>query len=423
MKQTEKTYDGGVRYRRSLTVKLFAALLALVVLPMYALLYYVRGRYETYFREELSRNVSESLARSENDIETMFTRLVSIANIICADTGLQNAFSDTGTSYFDRAKLFDQIIAEIEWNNLMELDSAQITLIDSDGNLYSNWSRNFHDYSVIAEQDWVRASIENKGHLVWGLFEDPFIAEDDPDVKYIGLARGVLDNASGDQLGTAIVCVRESALAELLESYRRTPEDGIVVCGADGEILLRSIGSEGAAGQMEQYAVSGKTASGGILHGEDGTDYLVTSYRIEKSGIAGKRELHIYYFTDYSAVNRELGGISDTLGRLVLGCLLAIVALVAVLAWSVVRPIKRLAEQMSGYDPQRIYAPERQARRDEVGRIYAAFYAMDARIKELFVRLEKENRVKEQYKLNFLKAQLTQESMFLTGRCAMTIGN
>ena len=65
MQRKEKQF----RKRNSLALKLFCALLVFVVVPMYFTVLFVRDRYEAYFKDELSANITSTLAKSEAEIE------------------------------------------------------------------------------------------------------------------------------------------------------------------------------------------------------------------------------------------------------------------------------------------------------------------------------------------------------------------
>jgi two-component system sensor histidine kinase YesM len=408
------------RRRYSLALKIFCALLALVILPLYLTAAYVLSRYESYFRDELSESVTSTLVKSESELESAFDNLSNIANIFCVSEDLQSALQNPDMSYYERMLVFDSVVGNIELNNLSAADSVQITMLDKDGRVYSNWPLDFKDYSFLQKDESFSSEALRKGHLVWKFFTDPYIYGDNPENKYIGLARGITAfnvSASGMYLGTISVSIRQSELSKILERYRYAPGDYITVCGEDGSVLLQYSGTGTSSSGLNDFS-SRQTVSGGSASGSvqkiGGNSYLVCSYQVTKKWIAGQRTLTICHFTDYSAVTSRVAGISSILNTTLAICFVIIVVIVAVLSWLLVRPIRSLAVTLSHYELEKDYAFVVGRRRDEIGQLNRSFREMDLRMKDLFHQLETENRIKEQYKLDFLRAQLNPHFLFNT---------
>ena len=412
MQRKEKQF----RKRNSLALKLFCALLVFVVVPMYFTVLFVRDRYEAYFKDELSANITSTLAKSEAEIEKAFDNLANMANIFCINTDLQRALQDDALSYYQKVLVFDTVVRDIELNNLSLTENVQITMLDVKGNVYSNWPLDFNDYSFLSQQEWFTSEMTRKGHIAWDFFTDPYIYGDQPENKYIGLSRGILGITTGEHLGTIRISIRQSELSKTLERYAYAPDDIILVCSENGQILMQHSRKEQPQTDLNRFVsnqITGTSTTAQVQHiGE--SDYLMCHYEITKKWIAGQRTVYVYHFTDYSAVSNRVNQIAYVVNTVLIACLVAVILLVAALAWTMVRPIKALSGTMAHYELEKNYAFVASRRRDEIGQLNTAFRDMDSRMKDLFRQLEVENKIKEQYKLDFLRAQLNPHFLFNT---------
>jgi two-component system sensor histidine kinase YesM len=402
-----------------LAVRVFIILVGFVVLPLYLTAVYVRGKYESYFREELNTNIISTLSKNETEIEKAFDNLSNIANVYCTDDAFKSALQNDANSYYEKVKAFDRVTHAIELNSLSSMENVQVTMVDDSGEIYTNWSRDFHDYSFLKDSDIFSGPRMKNGNAVWQMFCEPFIYGDAPENKYIGISRGIavisLDSP-GRYLATVYVSIRQSELSHVLERFRYAPGDYISVYAEDGSLLLHDSADNSTKPELDSLArdhiLSGSEPKNVLT--VNGHTYLACRYDITRKWIAGNRTLSIFHFTDYAPVAEKVKKISQVMNTIMAVCLGLVLLIGAAVSWSLVGPIHTLAETMSDYDLRKKYDFANSTRRDEIGQLQRAFGAMDRRIRGLFSDLEKENRIKEEYKLNFLRAQLSPHFLFNT---------
>ncbi len=408
-----------IHFKQRLAVRVFCALLALVILPLYFAAAYVRSRYESYFRTELNRNITSTLAKNEIQIEQLFDNLGNIANIYCTDDGLKAALSDGNRTYYEKAKAFDKVTDTIEVNNLSPMDNVQVTIEDAAGQLYTNWSMNFHDYSFLKDSPVFNSESLKKGYPEWSMFCDPFIYGDAPDNKYVGISRGILavsTKADARYLATAFVSIRKSELSKFLEQFRYAGGDYISVFDTNGNQFLYDSADDEPHPNLDaaarKWIETGEEVQ--TVRSSAGGTYLVCRYDVSQKWIGGNRDLYIFHFTDEAPVAAKVRSISGMMNGILIMCLILVTLVVGGISWALIHPIHVLADTMSHYELAKQYDFSDSSRKDEIGQLNRAFGDMDARVKKLFSDLIRENKVKEQYKLDCLKAQMNPHFLFNT---------
>jgi two-component system sensor histidine kinase YesM len=400
-------------------VRVFCALVGLIVLPLYFSAAFVRGKYESYFRDELNTNITNTLAKNEPEIEKAFDNLSNIANIYSSDENLQDALQDDTNTYYEKYKAFDNVTQSIELNQLSSLDNVQVTMVDAAGRVYSNWSMDYHGYSFLKDKEIFSNNLLKNGNAIWQMFTDPFIYGDAPENKYIGISKGIVNISlatPNQYLASVYVSIRQSELSRVLERFRYASGDYIAAYAEDGSLLLHD--SEDGHAQQALDDMAKKQISSGKAPDKvqtiNGHTYLVCRYSIIKKWLAGNRTLYIFHFTDYAPVANRVNRISLVMNSILALCFGLCILIAAAISWALVRPIHELAETMSQYELSKKYNFINSQRQDEIGQLDRAFGAMDLRIKGLFSDLDRENRIKEEYKLNFLRAQLNPHFLFNT---------
>ncbi len=401
------------KIQSKLSVKIYMLLILLIILPLYLIFFSMTSMLEDYFKTELNNKTANTFYNSEADIYNTFNSIANLSNLICLNESLQTALS-SDTSYYERTLVFDRVIGDISFNNLYNMQNAQITIIDNNHNIYSNWSQNFNDYSFLYEQQWVKDSLAYNGHIIWSILYDPYIKEDHPSEKYIGLARTIWVDDKNDNLGIVLISVRQSEISKILEKYRFSENDYIIVCDEDNQTVLSlgpdsSVMPETLASISKQYAEQAQP----IIKLND-RQYLLCSYKITKRWIVGQRTLSILYFSDYQSVTRQMNVVKTQINLIAVFSIVVMLVILMFISVGIVRPLKRLSEEMEQYPLEPPANQLNVKRRDEIGSLNRAFLDMRNRIHQLFEQLEKEHYVKEQYKLDFLKAQLNPHFLFNT---------
>lgn len=401
----------------SLSVKVFLMIFCGVMIPLYLLFGYVRASYENYLKEEIGAKIIQTISKGEESIGVTFQKMANLSNILVLNEDLLSALSNDGQNYYDNTKVFNKVLSDLIVNNLFDMDGVLVTVFDSRGDLYANWETNYENYSSILQQDWVRESIQRKGHIVWELFSPPYIHGESPDVKYLSLARSMLRyGVTGDYLATVIISIRQDALISLLLQYAYDESDCVYLSWqGDGAVLKYDPQGVVLPEKLREIEImSDGQDSGGLITPIEKNQFLVCFYSFASPLNQAGNQFKVFHFTDYQHVDSQLSQISLKMRVRIYGAFLLALALAVLIVGQIVKPIKHLATQMDEYSIEgEIHALDI-LRQDEIGVLNRSFYTMSEKLKLLFAQLNEEYAIKEKYRFESLRAQLNPHFLFNT---------
>lgn len=399
------------------SVKMFLLIIGCVVIPLSCVCIYIRGSMETFIQKKLSESVIQNIARGERNICDALQDLVSISNVFVFDEELKARIADKNTTAYENTIYFNNMVENMYIKGGDEpMQQAKIILFDNYDRIYSNWSLNYQDYRFLLQQDWVKRSRSEGGHVVWSMFSPAYIIEDQMEETYISLAKSILkDGTAGERIGTMIISIGQRQFSELLMEYAYAG-DVAYVCLEDGTVLLendvdRLIGKEELQ-EIYEHGIGEK--SGSLQQTVSGQEYLISYYTIPRPWVFDDQQMKVFHFTDYEEVSNQVKKISDQMNLVLVVVLFCLAGILYLSIRWLVKPIVALSEQMKQYTPDTEITGIDVNRKDEIGYLNQAFCQMSENIKRLFARLAEENEIKEKYRYESLRAQLNPHFLFNT---------
>lgn len=400
------------------SVKMFLLIVVCVVVPFAGLCLYIRMNMENFIQERLSERIIQDISRGERNITEGLEELASLSDVFVFDKELIERISDPDRTEFDNVIYFDRLLDQLSiYRGKAGMQDIKVILFDNYGRVYSNWSLNYRDYEFLLQQDWVAESMNQWGHVTWFMFSPPYIAEEkDKGETYISLARSLMeDGTTGERRGTLILSMEQSRFSEMMMTYAYE-DDVAYVCIDDGQILL-SNDREGRIGQEDVAALYERTAgekSGNLWCALAGNEYLMNFYTIPRPWVFNGEQMKVFHFTDYQEVLSEVSMVTSRINAVILAMLVLITAISYAAVQLLVKPIVVLTRKMGDYTIESEITGIDTNRKDEIGHLNQAFLRLDGNIKQLFARLKEENKIKEQYRYESLRAQLNPHFLFNT---------
>lgn len=408
--------DLHTRWYQKLSLKVFLWVVAGVILPIGLLLLYAGRSYERYIRQELSNRTLAQLDRSEEEIYNIFRRMVNISSVICNNTEFQQALQQESYSRYQRTLCFDDLVKTIEVNNLYDLDGIKITCFDSRGDVYANWSTNYHNYDFLFAQDWVQQSQSAGGYVQWNMFAPAYVLEENGRTNYVSLARSLLASSGGRRLATVIVSLEQASLSQALGQFLYEPSDAVYICTETGQSVL-SLDNDRVLDQpaLDRLAerLRGR-ADGSQVIRAGSQSYLLAYYTLSPQYTFNGQVLKVLYLIRYDHITHEMDRLTGQLLSLLLGCVLAVVGIAFIMARVMTRPIETLSARMLAYRPEEQISGLDFRRRDEIGQLNRAFREMAGTISALFARQRHEAEERERYRFESLRAQVNPHFLFNT---------
>ena len=395
--------------------KVFGAIFCCAIIPFYIVLIWIKSGYEEYMKQEYCQTTVQLLSNGEESIHSVFDKMANLSNIIVFDQELIQTFLNS-SDYYENTKVVDATISQLIINNFINLDDLILTLFDSQGRIYSNWTTGYDDYSFLLEEPWVKNARMAKGHIFWNLFESGYMKGDE-DEKYISLSRAIFSNGiDGEYLGVAIISVRQKTFNAILEQYLLDERDCVYVCDDEGKTIF-CIDPDSRVKEnilVDAIARSNEPgADGSVIHIDD-ERYLVSSYDIVRPSALNLDVLKVIHFTNYAQIENQISGISGKMNiYLIIGFIISVAAS-AVISKYVVRPINVLARQIDAYSIDGEVTMLDTKRKDEIGHLNRSYKEMALKIKRLFADLNHEYEIKEQYRYESLRAKINPHFLFNT---------
>ncbi len=407
----------GMKKPSKLSVRMFLLLLLCVVMPLAGTCIYVRVSMEHFIQDKLSEKVIQNISRGERNICDNLQSIAALTNVFVYDEELQKRITDPNTSEYDNTKYFDQMIHKLSIASGFDfVQDMKIILFDDYSRIYSNWSMNYQDYQFLLDQDWVKKSRENNGHIVWAMFNPAYIIGEQKDQTYISLAKSLLkDYSTGNVIGTLIISIDQKKFSDLLMEYAYAG-DMAYVCVGEGTVLLQN----DAQGLIHDedirnlYRETEKKKSGNLRYQSAGGNFLISYYTIPKPWVFNDQQMKVFHFTNYQEVTNQVEMIGRRMNLIILIVICALVLILYLSIRMLVKPIVKLSGQMENYTLDMDLKDIDMKRSDEIGQLNRSFRQMSINIRHLFEELKNEHEIKEKYRYESLRAQLNPHFLFNT---------
>ncbi len=397
-----------VKFHLSFSSKVFLITAISIMTPIYLVFMYLNSSFSSYLDEEISNKVSQTIANSEEKIYAKQETLINVSNIFFSDEAFQIVMSDNHTSYYEKCKYFDNVVAQMINNNLFGVEDLKITYFDEEKHIYTNWNMNYNDYTFLLNQEWIKNGNIQKGYFAWNLFEkSPFL--EDENNRYISLARSF----GGEESGTLILSLSVEKLNHILEEYRYSDSDFIYICSKkQKEGLGYTLPVELQEDISKIYPkLEGKT--GCFIDKADNNKYIVYYYSLSNSLYYTDDDYKVVAFIDYQNVAEKTHQYLLKTTLLFIGFSIFLFLIVYFISKKVVRPIKDISQKLSNYRVKDQFQYDYKDY-DEIGELYQAFSNMTLNINELFDSLDHEYKIKEKYRFESLRAQINPHFIFNT---------
>ncbi|WMC92362.1 cache domain-containing sensor histidine kinase [Kineothrix sp. MB12-C1] len=371
---------------------------------------------ERLLQEELSSQTIQNISKNESYIYEKLQSMAYYSSLFVNDEKLRERLTNESYSEYENMNYFNNLIDK---NSILDLKSTfpmtKVVLFDNFGRVYSNWSMNYRNYDFLLEEEWVKKSREEKGHVTWSLFQPSYIEGEDDEI-HISLARTILsEGTAGSPIGTIIVSINKKEFSEALMEYSNEG-DFVYICIDKGEVLMDN-DIENFLDKDEIlriYEETERNKKGKIQIKEGGNEYLISYYSLPKPWEFNGQIMKVFHFTDYNKIKDSISSITRSINMITVIILIIIVFVLFITSRYLVRPIKVLTSKMDQFSLKTPIEGIDLNRKDEIGKINRSFIHMGENINTLFEQLEEEHKIREQYQYESLRAQFNPHFIFNT---------
>jgi two-component system sensor histidine kinase YesM len=373
---------------------------------------------EELLRNEISTKIVQNLSKSENEINQVFGKMISISNMFYHDPEFVEAFSDDTYNYYDRMKVIDSAIGRISMQNLFDdsINNMKITFLDRDRRIYANWSMNYNDYTYLFDQEWVKESIVSKGYIIWNMSSKGYENQNGQKlIDQISIARTIIDNDYTDNiLGTLLISIDQKQICDILDRYKYSELDYAFVSLQEDNVLFYNNDMLLEDEMNRIINEHGSKREGNDVLSIKDNRYLLSFYTIKLTSGYSQKQIKIFYLTDYQKLDSQISSLVTKINLLTVLFLILVFLVAYAIAQYIAKPVRVLSREMKKFKVGDLPLVLEKGRMDEIGDIYSAFYNMEVYINDLFEKLRKEQVTREKYQYESLRSKMSPHFLFNT---------
>ncbi|THF75049.1 sensor histidine kinase [Cohnella fermenti] len=394
---------------RSIRNKITILYIPLVVLPL-LLLGIVSNRIYT---EAIVGKTEESIADNSQLIATriqgILQNMESSANNMTLSLNRIVSEEEEPTPGED-VRYEALIVNQLSFALLVFPDVDSAAFIDAKGRVYATHSAMTNGAEQFAGSELAEQLRATSGENRWlGVQRRDFLVRT-PEQTVLSLGKKVTEISTGRTLGYLVVNADETKLSGIfpregegiLADYSIVDESGTVVSARDPGKLFAPLEDRAALDWLSGGASSALDEP--FRHG----DTLTVGYRLGAMGWTLVTEVPIKELT------RDTSKISLIIVLIGLGCFLLVLANAGLLSRTIAAPIVRLTRAMRKVQEGSIDTRFETRGRDEIGQLGSGFNSMIGRIRELLVRVRREQRQKREYELALIQSQIKPHFLYNT---------
>lgn len=392
--------------------KIIAVYIPLIIFPLLVLGIMSSNLFTESLIDKTKRNVMDESNLILSRIDSIIKNAESCANIATTDLNRIISGYPTVRSPLEEYQFRNQIQSQLGIDLIFfpEVDSA--VFIDTQKNIYASYSLPGEGDKQVFSRG-ILEKIESSGSY-GGNYWFPMQIRDylvtDPDMPVLTLGKLVIDIHSGMPLGTLLLNVKESSFSAVytkmgqgkLEDYFLLDSRGMIVSTPDMTRLLKPLDDD----SLNRLIVSGTSFSRIIrtIRGEE----LITTISYNKMGWSLVNVVPMEMLTGDIRKNIWMTAFIGVI------CLLFALVGAGVLSRVIGKPLLQLVKAMRKVKEGDLDVSCEIRTPDEIGLLSSVFNSMILRIKELLQRVETDQRMKKEYELALIHAQIKPHFLYNT---------
>jgi two-component system, sensor histidine kinase YesM len=392
--------------------KIIAVYIPLIIIPLFVLGYFSSNLFTDSLISKTKQNVINESNLIITRIDSIIGNSESCANIMMANFNHIYANFRRNRSPVEDKQMRNQIQTQyaIDLLNFPDIDS--VAFIDRQDQLYTTYFpfqpkdnfvfingflENIHSLPSYGVNNWL--PMQYRDYLVT-----------DTKVPVLSIGKEIIDLKSGRPFGTLVVNVKESTLSAVYAEteYRNSnkyfilDQNGIIISSPIKSDLLKPLKDK----SLEELLLSQDSFSK-ILNTQTGRE-LVTSLTYGKMGWKLVNIVPVTMITDDIRKNTWMTVLIGAI------CLVFAILGAGTLSIVIVNPLQKLTKAMRRVKDGQMDVSAQIHTADEIGLLSSVFDSMIERMKKLLHRVELDQKMKKEYELALIHAQIKPHFLYNT---------
>lgn len=392
--------------------KLIFSFLFVIILPIACSSIISSVMLQNAVKEKVNLGNEMALTQICLSIERVYKDMIIASNTLMLDDEILDILKhkqSTDQNLFYNQRVMDGKFFNVQTSTLDSYTNHFIAVLPRNGGVYttlqinsfydnSTFVRILDDESLDRKNNYVK--LADKSHLV----DFPALGK----IRYIVLARAYMEFTNGGKIGDVMIGIPESYMSDILKALGANNGIKGYIVSDEGEIITATNQAD-IGTKLKYYSEIKSTGTDNISMLElSKNDCIINSRYIEKLGWRVVEEIPNSFFFDEMAAGRR------TLIYINLIFIFAFLGVAYFIANSISKPISNLDKATSEISSGNLEARVEVLQSDELGQLSVKFNNMAVQIKELFNKVNEEQKTKRELEMKMLYAQINPHFLFNT---------
>lgn len=381
----------------SLRAKIILSFILFILIPVMCVGFLAYFQVENVLHDQITVATSDRLHQTNINIENKLNAMKNASRAIILDDNISNILLEPPQTPSERMQAVKHVNRKyLEVTTSIITTQVYLTLLDNEGNMYTNWSYTSESYQKIFDSEWMKQTLLQDGFMVWTLNHQSYVHPEQE--KLVTTSMKVKSQDFSKTIGTLVISQPVDSFIEILKARNRSVESYGFIVSEEGELL-----GEHPTDLSEVYRSLSPALEG---HNKNfnwdisGEKSFVSMYTIPLTN------WQVVQVLPYDNVFNDIKTIRNTAVIITITSMVIFVILVIFFSNMFTRPLRELRQKMTQVEQGNLDVAVTIQSHDEIGILGKSFNKMVSRLRHHIQNEILLQKSKEKAKLEALQAQI-----------------
>lgn len=381
----------------SLRSKLIIASFLFIFIPIFTVGIFVYSEVEGVLIKQISNASSDRLDQVNMNMERIMQGMVNSASSIMLDDNVRDVLKNPPNNINQRIKNVNKMDKRfLEISTSIIDGEAYFSVMDTRGNIYTNWSQTPSSFQHLSESQWVKDAEKANGYMIWKLKHENYVYMKSEPLTTLTMV--IRDKNFNNKIGTLIISVPSKQFLDIL----RVKDSSLINLGFIIDVDKHILSEETKFLKMIYPFIQKEISTSSYTFSKEinGKTYEVVTNSIPFA------DWKVVQLLPHQEIFMQIDRTRNIAIMSLFICILIFIGMIIFISTMFTRPLRNLRTVMKRVESGNLEASFTVNTRDEVGVLGESFNNM---LRKLRHHLDKEislERSKEKAKLEALQAQI-----------------